>query len=715
MSYCINPHCLQPENEAGLERCNSCGSALRLRSRYRAEKLLGQGGFGRTYLAIDEDRLNAKCVIKQFLPQLNSTSDREKATQLFNQEAVRLHELGVHPQIPNLLAYFVEEGQQYLVQEFVEGDNLLQMLQKRGAFSEADVRRLLLELLEILQFVHERQVVHRDIKPENILQHELTKKFFLIDFGVAKTFDAQAFAQTGTAVGSSGYMPMELLTGGRVTPAADIYSLGVTAFQMLTALSPHKLFVRYGFSWLPKWRNALKHPISPDWAEVIDHMIRPDEGERFATAGEVLRAIAKIEEATVVQKMSAPTSGSDLDVILTSFLQDVTAAESSDNPVTIAQLQDGSAATREDDIDVLLRDFHPASFAQAPAYELTVDLRYSQDWQCTRSLAYEQGVSQMMFWDKDRLILAGDRREVWMAQPNTGKVLGVVIDRNSCRTCSGTGRVERPGRVLLVETMQRVTCPDCSGFGRSPDHAEEFAAVAVNPVRHQVAIATPGHSIKIFDLEKRSFINAIQPKATASALVYDGGGDYLAAIVERHLVYLWNVQTRDRIFLERLQSQLNCLALSVDGQILAVGSDDCCVRVWHVPSGRLIAVLQAHQKPVQALTFADDGRTLVSGSRGHTIRVWNWQSGKLLFDLKGHETPITALTFLEQSNQMLASGSEDGTVKLWDLTHAALTESLRRHQTPITALASFGPCLVSASRDGAVHFWQQAGDRAGKS
>jgi len=705
MSYCINPHCAQPENEAGLEQCRSCGSPLRLRSRYRAEKLLGQGGFGRTYLAIDEDRLNAKCVIKQFLPQLSSAAEREKATQLFNQEAMRLNELGTHPQIPNLLAYFIEGGQQFLVQEFVEGDNLLQLLQRRGAFPQEEVRQLLLELLEILQFVHGHQVVHRDLKPENILRHGQTKKFFLIDFGVAKTVDTQSYAMTGTAVGSSGYMPMELLTGGTVTPAADIYGLGVTCFQMLTALSPHKLFVRYGFSWLPKWRNALKTPIAPALAEVIDRMLRPDMGERFSSAAEVLQALARGGE-----KNAPSAGGTDLDTMITAFLQDVTAKEE-EHSVTIAQLQDGSLVAREDDIDVLLRDFQPASFAQTPAYAQTVDLSFSQDWQYTRSFTWEPGVSQMAFWGRDRLVLAGDRREVGILQPSSGKTLGTVLDRNSCRTCSGTGRVERPGRVLLVETMQRVTCPDCSGFGRSPENAEEFTAAAVNPVRHQVAIATPGHSIKIFDLEKRSFVTAIQPRATASALTYDGGGDYLAAIVERHLVYLWNVQTRDRIFLERLQSQLNCLALSVDGQILAVGGEDCCVRVWHVPTGRLIAVLQAHQKPVHCVTFADDGRTLVSGSRGHTIRVWNWQNGNLLLNLKGHEAPITALTFLEHNNKMLASGSEDGTVKLWDLTNAAMTESLRRHQAPIAALASWGTCLVSASRDGAVHFWQEQTQR----
>ncbi|NEQ27579.1 MAG: serine/threonine protein kinase, partial [Microcoleus sp. SIO2G3] len=107
MICCLNPQCRRPLNLDNATVCQACGSPLApLRGRYHAIQPLGQGGFGRTYLAVDDDRLNARCVIKQFSPQIQGTKSLEKAIYLFNQEAVRLHELGEHSQIPTLLEYF---------------------------------------------------------------------------------------------------------------------------------------------------------------------------------------------------------------------------------------------------------------------------------------------------------------------------------------------------------------------------------------------------------------------------------------------------------------------------------------------------------------------------------------------------------------------------------------------------------------------------------
>ena len=139
-----------------------------LRNRYRPVKSLGGGGFGKTYLADDIDKLNENCVIKQFAPQVQGTGALQKATELFEQEARRLQQLGEHPQIPTLLAYFEQDDRLYLVQQYIDGQNLLAELQQQGILSEQKIRELLLDLLNILKEVHKQQVIHRDIKPENI-------------------------------------------------------------------------------------------------------------------------------------------------------------------------------------------------------------------------------------------------------------------------------------------------------------------------------------------------------------------------------------------------------------------------------------------------------------------------------------------------------------------------------------------------------------------
>ena len=159
MLYCSNPSCSNPFNRDGNKFCLSCGSQTLsplFRNRYRVIQLLGEGGFGRTYEAIDTDRMDDSCVIKQFFPQVQGTAALEKATELFKQEAKRLYELGEHPQIPRLIAYFEQDKRLYLVQELIEGQTLLAELNQQGAFSEEKIWQLLADLLPVLKVVHER-------------------------------------------------------------------------------------------------------------------------------------------------------------------------------------------------------------------------------------------------------------------------------------------------------------------------------------------------------------------------------------------------------------------------------------------------------------------------------------------------------------------------------------------------------------------------------
>jgi serine/threonine protein kinase len=129
MSYCVNPECQNPQNSKTTKFCLNCGANLLLRQRYRPIQALGRGGFGKTFLAVDEDiPSHSRCAVKQFHFYDRDPEICSKALDLFRQEAVRLDELGNHPQIPNLLACFEQEHQIYLVQEFIDGQTLKQEL-----------------------------------------------------------------------------------------------------------------------------------------------------------------------------------------------------------------------------------------------------------------------------------------------------------------------------------------------------------------------------------------------------------------------------------------------------------------------------------------------------------------------------------------------------------------------------------------------------------
>ncbi len=287
MSYCLNPNCPTPHNPAGTNFCRTCGSKLLLKDRYRAMKPLGQGGFGKTFLAVDEDKPSQPyCVIKQFFPQAQGTNTVQKAAELFTQEAIRLDELGKHPQIPELLAYFSQDNQQYLVQQFIEGKDLAKELEEKGTFSEAQIHSLLQDLLPVLQFVHQQKVIHRDIKPENIIRRHSNQQLVLVDFGASKVATGTALARTGTSIGSAGYAAPEQ-SFGRAVFASDFYGLGVTCIHLMTGVHPFDLFDASEGNWV--WRNALNSPVSDELGRILDKMLESAINRRYQSATEVLK------------------------------------------------------------------------------------------------------------------------------------------------------------------------------------------------------------------------------------------------------------------------------------------------------------------------------------------------------------------------------------------------------------------------------------------
>ena len=135
--YCVNPVCLEPKNLPSELTCQSCGSKLLLYDRYQILGILGKGGFGATFAAIDTTLPGEPvCVVKQLRPASEDPNVYNMAKELFIREAQTLGRVGGHPQVPRLLDYFEDNQQFYLVQEFVKGNNLHQQVKKRGPFTE---------------------------------------------------------------------------------------------------------------------------------------------------------------------------------------------------------------------------------------------------------------------------------------------------------------------------------------------------------------------------------------------------------------------------------------------------------------------------------------------------------------------------------------------------------------------------------------------------
>jgi tetratricopeptide (TPR) repeat protein len=313
MLCCLNPDCDRPINPDDHVHCQNCGVPLihLLHSRFKVIEPIGRGGFGKTYLAEDTHKLSDRCVVKQLAYQGEGTRTvQQKVVQLFEQEAKQLQQLGENPQIPTLLAYFEEDGYLYLVQQFVEGNNLLKQLETHGKYGEEKIRQLLLDILPILEYVHNQGTIHRDIKPENIMLRRKDNKAVLIDFGVSKLMSQTVVtgASIGTSLGSHGYSPPEQIKEGRAVYASDLFALGATCFHLMSGIHPFHLWADYGYSWVTDWRKYILHPISIQLGAVLDKLLQKELQNRYQSAHEVLQDLQSISPVPPIVAPTVPFS-----------------------------------------------------------------------------------------------------------------------------------------------------------------------------------------------------------------------------------------------------------------------------------------------------------------------------------------------------------------------------------------------------------------------
>ncbi|MBN3947684.1 MAG: protein kinase [Nostoc sp. NMS7] len=312
--YCSQGH----ENSPGSRFCLQCGEklldtpmsysiqpGLTLGDRYVILRQIGQGGFGRTYLAEDINRFRELCVLKEFSPQVQTAYVIQKAEELFEREASVLYKLQ-HPQIPRFreLLRLNLGGKEYLflVQDYVEGEtynSLLDARIKQGLrFTEVEIRQLLQQILPVLEYIHSLGVIHRDISPDNLMLRTVDQLPMLIDFGGVKQVVATVASQyyqpgivasspSPTLLGKVGFAPPEQMQTGLVSPHSDLYAMAATMLVLLTGKQPQELIDNYTLSW--QWRREVS--LSQTLAQVLDKMLSVRPSDRYQSARQVLQAI----------------------------------------------------------------------------------------------------------------------------------------------------------------------------------------------------------------------------------------------------------------------------------------------------------------------------------------------------------------------------------------------------------------------------------------
>ncbi|MFP4414046.1 protein kinase domain-containing protein, partial [Coleofasciculus sp.] len=289
-----------------------------LQARYHLIRVLGQGGFGRTYLAEDLNRFKELCVLKELIPPQTEAYTLEKSKELFQREATTLYQIK-HPQVPEFRATFEQDKRLFLAQDYVEGKTYRELLNQRleqlagnstssteavgiptppqntplgnPVFSEAEVKQLLQQLLPVLEHIHTKGIIHRDITPDNIILRQGDQLPVLIDFGVVKELATRLqspdMATPATTVGKLGYAPSEQIQTGKSYPSSDLYSLAVTAVVLLTGKEPRELLDNTQLTW--NWQRWVT--VSDEFARILNRMLSYRPGDRYPSATDVLQAL----------------------------------------------------------------------------------------------------------------------------------------------------------------------------------------------------------------------------------------------------------------------------------------------------------------------------------------------------------------------------------------------------------------------------------------
>ncbi len=284
-----------------------------LNNRFEILQQLGQGGFGTTFLAADTHMPSQRrCVVKQLLPETPNQQSYEMALKKFQEEAETLEQLN-HDQIPKLYGYFEQDGQFYLVQEWIQGQTLGARVRQAGPLPETEVLHLMTQLLPVLDYLHHhapQEVIHRDVKPENIILRSPDQQPVLIDFGAVKQLLKTVVSSAGSitcsvVIGSGGFMPPEQ-AAQRVIYSSDLYSLGMTAIFALTGKLPDD-FEKDPNTSEPRWQQYVPE-LSAPMAAVLTRATQLNPRDRYSTANEMLQALQALTQASPTVMTPAPIS-----------------------------------------------------------------------------------------------------------------------------------------------------------------------------------------------------------------------------------------------------------------------------------------------------------------------------------------------------------------------------------------------------------------------
>lgn len=694
-----------------------------LDGRYQILEIIKSGEFGNTYLAKDTRRPGEPiCFVKhlRFLvedPQLFKNTSRR-----FQQEAEVLEKLSHHDKIPQLLAYFEENQEFYLVKSYINGKSLDQEILPGQPLSENQVISLVSEVLEILNFVHSQGVIHRDIKPSNLLRRDADQKIMLLDFGAVKEIGFHQSNNPPTArIGTLEYMPIEQF---ECNPRfnSDIYALGMIAIQALTGISAYELRkIRENHQTNAGelfWRDLAT--VSPEFAEIIDRMVKPDYRERYQSSEAVLADINNLGNLDLTdankleryrEEVKRIGSEGEISVVGRQILEELRVS---------LQISEPQAQAIEEEILNLYRQEHQ----KGDRYQQALTEAIIQQYPLAKKTRAELDRLQKMLGisDQDMAIIEAHilqyplTKEIRQQLGRLQQLLGLSDDH--------VALIE--AKILPESWLNQVL----SKLNPDRDRLQFWRWVLIlggilialislgwglyqyNNWRQAQAKADIKEQL---DTEKIDYIQSLlaannyQDCITAAQNFPESSPQYAAAqelLSQCQDVISWKQVKVNTFPIHRAAVQ--SVAVSPDGTIIASGSRDNTTRLWHIETGEVLQNFVGNSSAILSVDFSNDGLSLAAGTQLSQVIEWNLETIEWYPPLVG-TSPIQAVQ-ISPDNRAIATGSADGNVRVWNRRTGLILYNNNQHSTIVYSVAFTpnGRWLVTGSGDGNIHIidWQ---------
>ena len=702
-------------------------------NRYQIEALLGQGGMSAVYRAYDPN-LRRKVAIKLIHPHLSSDPN---FVGRFKEEAAAVARLR-HPNIVQVHDFDVDGETYYMVMEYLVGETLQAKLKRLNAnerlmpFDEA--LNLCIQLCEATGYAHDHELVHRDIKPANIMVN-VNGQAILMDFGIVKIVGGDYHTATGATIGTAMYMSPEQIRSTRIDDRADIYSLGVTLYEMLSGQPPYMadsaptLMMMVLNDPLPDLRGIRKG-IPDSLVAVVNKALAKDPVERFQTMAEMETALRQVQaklddtpsalattlvdedeleqESLLNEKITVVDSQVEGENARVDFQQvdkkSPSTASLIDTPLEIAPDQPSYPVSRKKIvarlgsrrtllitisllllITIVIVGLMYTKSKKPPEVSLAPISRPIHPITAQSALS----VVNLGQWETNSFI------EELTYSPDGG-LLGTAINRERARFSqyrfyNGLWQVEAG---ILQNYL----------FG----HTQRIYDIGFSPDEQLFGSASEDGSVLLWRVIGGSFVRKIESTHSEfTSLAFSSNNLLLATGAGDGTVNLWQINNGN--LLRTLQEDDYTIVdvdFSPDGTLLAAASYNNSVFLWHVNDGSLVQILQDHTAPVYEVVFSPDGSLLASASEDHTITIWQVSDGSLLQTMQGHTEAVLDVAFSPDSS-LLASGSSDGKLLLWQVDNGALLSTLVNQSDSIKSV-TFSPdglLLTSGTEEGSIQFW----------